>query len=180
MTSKRKEHPQKALSKDWLVRSLIELMKEKPYKEISIAEVASRADLSRRTFYRHFSTIDDVLNCLFEVISEQFAVFYLEQRPVDLQSTIRAYFTYWQQHKGFLIILNDNDMLYLLLQKFLPEVQAKLTTNNETSNSEYVFYFTSGGLWNLLVKWIEDGAKKSPEEMAMVGDEIIKHLVEHG
>jgi hypothetical protein len=40
---------------------------------------------------------------------------------------------------------------------------------------EYALYFSSGGLWNVLLKWIEEGAQKSPEEMEHILREALKN-----
>lgn len=183
MTAKRKEHPQKALSREWLVHSLLDLMKFKPYKEITISDLTSHADLSRRTFYRHFKTLDDVLDYTLQAISSQFVSFFLKQDlNTGLYNTILIYFTYWEQHKNFLIILKENNLLYLLLDKFLPEARAQIRSQllqpSDNKNMEYVFYFTSGGAWNLLVKWLDDGAVLSPLEMADISKDILHYLLE--
>ncbi|MGN0352476.1 MAG: hypothetical protein ACI4ES_12560 [Roseburia sp.] len=39
-------------SKEMYVKALLELMKEKPYNQISISELSSKADLSRRTLLK--------------------------------------------------------------------------------------------------------------------------------
>jgi len=41
-------------SREWLTNALLVLMEEKEFKNISITEIATKADLSRRTFYRIF------------------------------------------------------------------------------------------------------------------------------
>lgn len=48
------QNPIALRSREWLTNALLELMKDKPFHEISISEIAEKADLSRRTFYRFF------------------------------------------------------------------------------------------------------------------------------
>ena len=48
-------------SKNMYVSALLELMNEKPYNQISISELSDKADLSRRTFYRLFNSMDEIL-----------------------------------------------------------------------------------------------------------------------
>ena len=52
---------QKESSRRWLVESLLDIMDEKNHTKITISEVTEHAQLTRRTFYRHFDSIDDVL-----------------------------------------------------------------------------------------------------------------------
>lgn len=44
-----------------LHRALIELMMQRPYERITVAEVIARADIGRSTFYAHFRDKDDLL-----------------------------------------------------------------------------------------------------------------------
>ena len=44
-----------------IYESLKMIMGRKPYSTISVTEVAEEAGISRMTFYRHFSSLDDVL-----------------------------------------------------------------------------------------------------------------------
>jgi AcrR family transcriptional regulator len=57
----KKTNPIAEQSKRWLVIALIELMQEKPYSSISVKEIADKAQLSRRTFYRNFNIKEDLL-----------------------------------------------------------------------------------------------------------------------
>lgn len=180
MTEK-KENPQKTLSKELIRQALLDLMKEKPYKQISITELTLQADLARRTFYRHFMTIDDVLDYYIQIIcNEMLGVFLEEEEEKDFQTLAILYFKFWEDYKDFLLILKKNDLLFMLLQKTMAGIRQKLSeiTNKTTCSisREYSFYFTAGGLWNLLVKWIEDDTKLSPEEMGYIYKNIMEHF----
>lgn len=41
--------------------ALFELLKQKPYAQISVTELTERAGLNRKTFYMHYTSLDDVL-----------------------------------------------------------------------------------------------------------------------
>lgn len=175
VTVTRKEHPQKKKSKEWLSHSLIELMKIKPFKEITITEVSNHADLARRTFYRHFQNLDETLDFALQTLSQEFVLFIEQEKPVDFKEVIEAYFTFWLGYKEFLYILKKNHLLYLLLEDFFPYVRDRLSHTNSKEKKlddqiahDYLFSFSTGGIWNLLVKWLDDGALYSPKEMSEI------------
>lgn len=182
MTSKRQENPQKAISKEWLVQSLSEIMSRKSYKEITITELAAHADLSRRTFYRHFDTIDDVLDYLLDMEIECFVLFFMDSTKsnpyqYDVPFIIRLFFVYWEQRKDYLFTLKDNNLLHLLLDKFFPAVSRRLHTESiEDSTRVYAMAFSIGGIWNMMSKWLENGASLSPDEMQNIAVQIIDHM----
>ncbi|MGU9560630.1 TetR/AcrR family transcriptional regulator, partial [Lactiplantibacillus pentosus] len=60
-------------SKSWLTLSLLELMKEKSFSDITITEIAEKAQLDRRTFYRHFHSKKDILDRYFEQLCSEYS-----------------------------------------------------------------------------------------------------------
>ena len=48
-------------SQKWIVDSLLSLMEQKPYAEITVRDICKAADLSRQTFYNVFDSKDEVL-----------------------------------------------------------------------------------------------------------------------
>lgn len=147
MTRTKKKDEQINLSKKLIVKALLQLMREKPYHQISITELTSKANLSRRTFYRHFSTIDEVLRYLLYLIAVKFTEYIAKQPSQDLETVIYFYFSYWKKHKDFLLLLKKNDLLFLLLQCFVPELQEKayeISKGKEKRVIDYAYYFTCG------------------------------------
>lgn len=59
---------QKEKAKRFLESALLALMKEKPYEKISISEICASAFLSRASFYKHFSSKDELLRYQFKVL----------------------------------------------------------------------------------------------------------------
>ena len=51
-------------SLEWFQQALAQLLQQLPYAQITVSALATRAGLSRRTFYRHYESIDQVLNQL--------------------------------------------------------------------------------------------------------------------
>lgn len=178
MTDITRVHPQKAISEAWIVEALLSLMREKPYKDINVTELSERADLSRRTFYRHFKTVDEVMDFHMQNICAEFIDFTSAYPDVqkDLENVVFVHFSFWERHKNFLMLLNDNDLLYKMIQKFTIDVHMKIMPYTASRENEYVYYFITGGQWNLLVKWVEDGAVVSPEEMSKIAIKIEEHF----
>lgn len=80
--------------------------------------------------------------------------------------------------------MENNNLLYMLLQKYnqyLPIIHKKFKDNNEEYGNdntlEYVLAFSSGGFWNMLIKWVHEGAKKTPNEMAELVNIILNNEI---
>ena len=48
------------------------LLEQKPFREITIKELCAHSDIARRTFYRHFSSVEDVMAYVVSHIIENF------------------------------------------------------------------------------------------------------------
>ena len=55
-------------SKEKISKALLSIMEQYDFQEITITQISQEARLSRKTFYRLFSTKTDVLNYYFETI----------------------------------------------------------------------------------------------------------------
>lgn len=54
--------PRIARTRQDLFSALDDLLSEKPFREISVSDLARRANVGRQTFYRHFDSIGAMLN----------------------------------------------------------------------------------------------------------------------
>src|SRR6266852_6003067 len=60
MRPKKKTDPRKRRTKSRLSEALVELVKEKPFDDISVQNVIDRAEVGRSTFYTHFRDKEDL------------------------------------------------------------------------------------------------------------------------
>lgn len=166
-------------SRKWIIDSFLKLLQEKPYDEITITEIASEAQLARRTFYRNFNSKEEVLNLHIQRLVIQYIKLLRKEKILDVRNAAKVFFTFWKKHINFIISMDKNDLLYIVLQKYsyyLPTVHKLVKADKEYDNDEtleYVLAFSAGGFWNMLIKWERDGCKRTPEEMAALVEMIM-------
>lgn len=156
-------------------KALFELMEKKNYTSITIRELAITADYDRKTFYRHFSSKEDILKLYCSNILREMAIMEKELGTLTFYTGIVSYFRFWQQHKNFLYLLEKHDLLYFLESNHVEliyeyvgrEVQPEIPINlTQAQNfSKYSVLFTFGGLWSILIHWIENKCQETPEEL---------------
>jgi AcrR family transcriptional regulator len=166
-----KKNPIAERSKQWLVEALLELMAEKQYRDITIKEITERADLSRRTFYRNFIEKEDLLSEYARKLMEDYILRLRRVNDFSMHNVVKVYFTFWEEHLDFLKLLEKNQLLFLVFEKyneFLPRIHEAIhsTKYDSAEHLEYVTAFNAGGYCNLLFQWLRSGAKENPEEMA--------------
>lgn len=84
-------------------------------------------------------------------------------------------FSFCENHKDFLFTLRDNELLYLFLLKLnrlLPIEHNKISENiskqiSDTTSalSQYIVLFNIGGIWNIILGWIENNMQDSTEDI---------------
>ena len=166
-------------SKQWLLESFYKLLEEKSFQEISISEISKNAGLDRRTFYRHFISKEELLEQYCQTIISEFTAILLKQGTINKSKVTIAYFSFWGNHLDFLNLLQRDNLLFFLLKELeqllaitRKTVMPGIKESSITKEEHYALAFHIGGFFNLLVKWLSQGAIESPEEMA----EIIQTL----
>ena len=159
-------------SQEWLTRALISLLESKEYNNVTITEIAAKADLSRRTFYRAFDSKEDILVYYCNKLFKEFLGLLQQETEHSYTSVIYLYFQFWHNHKHFLQILQKNNLLTFLIAQYsvlFPKVFQLIKGNHSLSgNAEafsYAMAYSAGGLLHMLLKWAEDGMVKTPAEI---------------
>lgn len=157
-------------SREMFISALFELLEKKPYSQITISDIASQAQLARRTFYRNFTSKEDIIKAFYIKQSKEFIDFLKKEETLSVYIVAKTYFTIMGKNLRTLKLLEKNDLLYLLLQFSQPFIYQSFSNNKSTSNNndyiDLLFPFISGGFWSLSIAWIKDGAVKTPDEMA--------------
>jgi len=179
MSGKNIGNPVSNQSKLWMEDALLKLMQTEKYQEITIQEITDNAGLSRRTFYRNYSSKDEILEGYFLKIWLEYRTLISQQIDLSLPNIARAFFTVMKEHIDFLTLVNRHRLLPIFLTKvdaLLPPAFAEVKGEQLPffkESIQYALTFSSGGFMHILIRWLNDGAQKSPEEMAAVVKDFI-------
>lgn len=180
MAIKTKNKPQALLSKNMIMEALLTLMEEKNYDKITIKDITTKAQLSRRTFYRNFDTKDDVFELLIKVLVKEYTDKLIKDNATTLDELANLFFSFWTRKLKLLKLLEKSNLMERLLKyfnKYVPiihEYAFKTDSFSSSENRKEAIYMITGGFWNILCYWLNEGAEKTPEEMA----EAIKEFVD--
>lgn len=167
-----------SITKALLLNALFELAKKKPVSDISISDLAGKAQVSRATFYNNYKDIDDlIMEYFYSVIIPNFES-RIETSYKDAYEYGLFLFRFIYSERNYFRFLEDNDKLHLVLDIFIMQGELPMLKNalysksNHTpelqDNYEYINIFYAGGLYMMLSKWIKNGMKDSPEKMAEI------------
>ncbi|TCL60463.1 TetR family transcriptional regulator [Kineothrix alysoides] len=181
---KETKNPIALQSKNWIITSLLELMKKYKYSEITIKDITKKADLDRRTFYRHFQSKDDVICACIKTICDEYIGTLQSEKSPSAYTTAKIYFTICLKHLDFLILMNKHGLsgfLFTKYNEYMPRLQDNDVSPelklNYGDHITYLYAFNNGGFWALTLKWLENGAIQSPDEMAEVICKILHGML---
>lgn len=163
-----------------LQQGLVELLLEKPLREITISEVTDAADVSRTTFYLHYKNISDLFDSMEDAIYRQFAqIIHLSMADehnllhVEFDEKGRAAMPALEEVFRFIydnrnlsvVLLNSPDSTFLdkiwseghdvLIQRM-----ASLQPQMDVRQIEYYYIFTISGIRGLIEFWIGSDMKE--------------------
>ena len=98
----RGSNPTALQSQQWLTDSLIALMEEKPFAQISVQELCRRADLSRQTFYNFFSSKEEILHRYLQQQCEQQFARYRNNDTLTVEQIVTVFSTILAQNERLL------------------------------------------------------------------------------
>ncbi len=161
---------------EWMMESLLSLMSEKSYNAIRVKEISDHAQLARCTFYRYYSSKDELLLRCCRVRANKLAQRMRQENYYTFYGVSIAYFSFFLEERAFFDLLRDNDLLYFFVRSYddlmFDVARAVKRENHEKRESDFSqkarFHFLYGlhGLWGMADNWLRNGCQESPEELA--------------
>ncbi|MFF2090084.1 TetR/AcrR family transcriptional regulator [Paenibacillus sp. NPDC058174] len=167
-------NPSAIRSQKWIRDSLLQLLKEKPYKKISIKEITEQGDLARQTFYKLFNSKEEILEYHLDHLFHEYLVEIQSLEVATTTELARLYFLFFHNNENFIHQLIENDLINILNQKFhfyLSEIHNVLKHNQ--SHSDYATAFISSGLVGMLVYWFKHNKTMPIEQLALLVSDIL-------
>lgn len=154
-----------------LFTALIQLMQKKEFHNITITEITEKAGVSRMSYYRNYSSKEDILIKYLDRIFDEYLTELLRLKKCTKYDIAKIYFSNMRRHKQFWITVIRSNISYLIPQKvdiYINDLFEKYFRSeyHPKAFKEYIFDYYAGGLYKTSVKWIQNGMKESDEEMA--------------
>lgn len=163
-----------------LEQSLLELMHTENYTHITIADICGRVGITRKSFYRYFSSKEDCLHALLDHAVIDSATFYLPSADDDKSPFMiyQRFFQYWKEKQHLTEALVRNGMTTLLVERMLAytiqeEQEFRNFQHGNTRDTHERNLFYLGGIMALVLDWHRNGYQRSALEMA----EILGRLI---
>ena len=165
--------------------TLLTLLKEKRYEEISVQDIIARADVARSTFYVHYVDKDDLLTGSHGIFAENLG----EQMLAHVGESgsafsSRTWFYHIQAQDDILKVIAKDSAMELAMKTLhgiihdsvQKGMQAHAPIKNASVPLPLIVDYLTDTLMTLIKWWFKDGMRYTPEQM----DEMFQQLVMPG
>ncbi len=147
--------------------ALLELMGQRNYSQIAIMDICGRVGLSRKSFYRYFSSKDSCLCAMVDRAILEVADIPNPGEPLSVM--LERYFESWSQKKPLLDVLSRNELGNLFFERSMACAAQEFGIreylhDNGSSYTQTIFFLS--GLTGVLLKWHQEGFRQTPAQLA--------------
>ena len=138
--------------------TLLTLLKKQNMKDRTIVSLCQEMEISRKTFYQYFDTIEDVLYMIVDKeVRNGFLI--LEVKP-----QINGFFDFWRQKKDLLDILQRNEMSQILVDRAY-SISA-IDDKDKMFTMQYMKYAGwISAIMTVLILWHHGGMQHTSKQM---------------
>ena len=169
-------------SQNCIINSLILLMQNKKYEEITMSDISLKSGVSRRTIYRYFNNKSQILKGYIDALIEEYNSF-VKDKIANGKNIVENSFEFAEKYYDFFKVAYKNNLLINIvdiLENIVSQVVKYSKTNYFSSlKKDYLdnyISFVASGCWGMLCNWIKSDKKLSPHQMYLHYKQIVKDL----
>ena len=160
--------------------SFVAMLKDLPYEKITVKALCEKARINKKTFYRYYPTLDDLLMEL----QTEYAMPYIEQTkgmryPDDVEQITRYWLRYSAAQGELYDRIVSSSAYGRILDKVIQQMESDRYRNSAPPEgwskeqwSLYMTYVTSAQL-RFYRQWVEDGRVLPEDEMVELACRLI-------
>lgn len=156
------------LIQQYIVEALLQLMEQEPCEKISIGEITTRAGVNRSSYYRHFTSKEDILRFYLLSIMEEYQQAYRKGMDYSFSGYMHQIFVTFYQHRADLLRIHQNGLSYLLLDVLNQCFRFNGAKGEMALEKQFEISYHIGGIYNNLRLWMDHGMKETPDQMTAI------------
>ena len=158
----------RAKSKQLIQLAFYQLLLKKDFEDISIKEICEKAGVSRMSFYRYYSTKEDVFIVFCDETFDSFFQQISHNPSLTLKEMYILFFTNLKRYHREIDLLKKSQRETILLSQFeqyASYMASKMNFALHQNQNPFSIPFFSGGLFNVVMRWSNRNYIDTPEEM---------------
>lgn len=164
--------------------ALLDLMSERELSRITVSELCVRANINRKTFYRHYRVVGDVITQIENDILAEFAAAFRSHKSsiFDVGAVLREISSSVEQRREYFTrLMKHNPDIFGKgkIKAALCRMVSVSLKNSETIRDKSVIpaaaEFTVSGVLSLYAKWIDGGCEGDLAELTEVAVRLVSN-----
>ena len=164
-------------TREWTFEALHKLLEIKSFSDIKISEIIDKAGISRATFYRNFSSKEDIVKIkiknMFIDFHKAMVQYYVLNVPKDETVVISEFFKRIDEEEKLIDTVIKTNLEYLMIEgilqiiKYYKERFYELVRTNKKTE-EYTMDIIASSCWTLLSRWHKSGKEETPSRLSKI------------
>ncbi len=151
--------------KECIADSLLRLLRTKPLEAITIREITELANVSRVTYYRNFTSKEEVIEFKLDKLMTDWIEHEKTIRNTSACELAIRFFQFFYSIRDIVQTLIQSKLSLLLLNALIIRFGDVFT---QDCAEYYRQIFISFGLCGVILTWMDTGMNESPEEMGKI------------
>ena len=165
-----------------------ELFVRQDFEKITIRGLCEKAMVNRRTFYLHYSSLEDILE---EILGEYTKDYYEHIKsydPIeDVDELVRIYFTYSEEHSEIFEKINTHPKFEYIRLRMVQKVQDYATDDNnfaklhkfDRTTQNLIHSYINWSCVGVYREWVKSGRSLPMERVIRIAANLIKNGLTH-
>lgn len=150
------DHPyyemQRQQTRFFIEKALFECLQMTSWPKLTIGQVCRQAQISRKTFYRYYSSLSGCIEMWFKAREQEYLQKAARLDRYDLNQIAHEFFAFWKPYQKQLALLEKAG--FPLEQLFFPAARRIIQKRAGAGVNENLIVFSGGGFFALWKKWI--------------------------
>lgn len=156
-------------------------MEQKDFSAITITDIAKKAGVSRMTYYRTYSSKEDILIQHFSTHADMLLQEIKADPKITYEKLCLRTFEFAQENAHLIQLISEAGLFPLLMDCII-ELTSHLYNQiypkeRRTPDLDYALHFVTGGITSEILHWIRTGLKETPGEMAKGSAETLRNIL---
>ena len=152
---------------------LVEIMSEKPISRITVSEVCELAKINRKTFYRHYRTVGDVLEELENEFLKEFSEHLQSGSLLNIGAVVRGVSDTVKLHRDFFArLMRYNPEIFtsgrmkLALRRTISAALRNIGAGTSEPDLNAISEFIVSGVLSVYASWFSNGCREDIDALA--------------
>ncbi|MBO5363348.1 MAG: TetR/AcrR family transcriptional regulator [Clostridia bacterium] len=160
------KNPTAIRSQTMLSEALVRLMEKYPFQKITITQLCQEADVGRKTFYRNFEFIEDVLTYQMDSLYEEYSKFIFPNSNVG---KLKAHYEFILHHHKYINLLMKNDLITMFMERFYNfRISLVATISDSPIEQEYYANSLLATISAISMTWAKRNFQETVDEITEI------------